>query len=305
MANAVAAGVSAQSCHNVLKPSPFLTPVILSAYAASRYKNVIGERVSQTFKSYKPSLVACNSSVSDYPILSISRSSQGSQKDHALSTGVPGSQVSSTSSPFIGGDQGVVSHTNLILPRHRISPTLPRAAARDVFGFRLPVITEKPEWWWRTLACIPYLIALQISDVGFYLQPFSEHYELFENLIYFVPGAISRLPSWFTLVYCYFAYIGIVKNKDWPHFFRFHLMMGMLLETSLQIVWYTCNFMPLIHYNGRFGMHFWAGVGFTFITVLLQCIRCALAGSYVQLPLISDAAFIHTLFNIGGYHRPF
>ncbi|KAJ0053741.1 hypothetical protein Pint_02169 [Pistacia integerrima] len=368
MANAVAAGVSAQSCHNVLKPSPFLAPVILSSYAASRYKNVIGERVSQTFKSYKPSLVACNSSVSDYPILSISRSSQGSQKDHALSTdgsevalnrshflcmlscsvpsmsrkvmlkdisrnccclyryilcvehqlllclnppdiprngGVPGSQVSSTSSPFIVGDQGVVSHTNLILPRRRISPTLPRAAARDVFGFRLPVITEKPEWWWRTLACIPYLIALQISDVGFYLQPFSEHYELFENLIYFVPGAITRLPSWFTLVYCYFAYIGIVKNKDWPHFFRFHLMMGMLLETSLQIVWYTCNFMPLIHYNGRFGMHFWAGVGFAFITVLLQCIRCALAGSYVQLPLISDAAFIHTLFNIGGYHRPF
>lgn len=220
-------------------------------------------------------------------------------------TGIRISQISSRHIPFLGRDQGVVSHTNLNLPRRRISPSPLRAAARDVFGFRLPVMTEKPEWWWRTLACIPYIIALQISDVGFYLHPFSEHYELFENLIYFVPGAITRLPSWFILVYCYIAYIGIVKNKDLPHFFRFHLMMGMLLETALQIVWYTCNFMPLIHYNGRFGMHFWAGVGFAFITVLLQCIRCAVAGSYVQLPLISDAAFIHTLFHIGGFHRPF
>lgn len=53
-----------------------------------RYKNVIGERVSQTLRSYKRSLVARNSIVSDYPILLNSRSSQGSPKDHLLSTGM-------------------------------------------------------------------------------------------------------------------------------------------------------------------------------------------------------------------------
>ncbi|XWS68583.1 hypothetical protein CRYUN_Cryun04dG0102900 [Craigia yunnanensis] len=44
------------------------------------------------------------------------------------------------------------------------------------------------------------------------------------------------------MIYCYFGYTGIVKNKDWPHFIRFHRMMGMLLETALHLIWYTGNF---------------------------------------------------------------
>ena len=129
-------------------------------------------------------------------------------------------------------------HRIPLLPRPRKS-IMPLQASKDnPFGYRIPKMIEKPEWWWRTLACIPYLIALQISDVGYYLQPFSQHYELFENLIFYVPGAITRLPSWFILMYCYLAYCWVVKNKDWPLFFRFHLMMGMLLETGLQICRY-------------------------------------------------------------------
>lgn len=204
------------------------------------------------------------------------------------------------------GDMEGLSDTIPWSPAQRRSITPPRAMHKnELFGFRYPVLAEKPEWWWRTLACVPYLIALQISDTGYFIQPFLEHYDVLGDLIYFVPGAITRLPVWFSMIYCYFAYIGIVKNKDVPHFFRFHLMMGMLLETGLQILWYTSNFFPLIHYNGMFGMHYWAGVGLAYIVILLQCVRCALAGGYAHLPLVSDAAYIHTLFNIGGYQRPF
>ncbi|KAJ4720431.1 protein TIC 20-IV, chloroplastic-like [Melia azedarach] len=303
MGPTVAARASTHNCRNLVNPSPFLPP---TAFAARRYKNAIQERCAKTYgRAYKPSVVACNSYVSDYPVLSSSSSARGSYEEHALSTGALPSQFSSMSRTFFGREQEMPLHTNLMLPRRHRSPMLPRAAAKDAFGFHLPVITVKPEWWWRTLACVPYLIALQISDVGFYLQPLSQQYELFENLVYFVPGAITRLPSWFTLMYCYIAFVCIVKNKDWPHYFRFHLMMGMLLETALQIVWYTCNFMPLIHYHGTFGMQFWAAIGFAYITVLLQCVRCALSGSYVQIPFVSNAAFIHTLFNIGSFHRPF
>uniref|UniRef100_A0A6N2L2Q0 Protein TIC 20 n=1 Tax=Salix viminalis TaxID=40686 RepID=A0A6N2L2Q0_SALVM len=124
-----------------------------------------------------------------------------------------------------------------------------------------------------------------MEDTGYFIQPFIEHYDVLGDLIYFVPGAITRLPVWFSMIYCYFAYIGIVKNKDVPHFFRFHLMMGMLLETGLQILWNTSNFFPLIHYNGMFAMHYWAGVGLAYIVILLQCIRCALAGGYAHLPM--------------------
>lgn len=255
-----------------------------------RYRNAIKERCARTSSTCRPLIVACNSNASDYPVLSSSRSYRGSYKLHSLST---------------GDKKEFLSPTSFNLHRRNGSALVPRAAARDAFDFRLPAITVKPEWWWRTLACVPYLIALQISDVGLYFYPLSEHYELFENLIYFVPGAISRLPIWFTMIYCFIAYAGIVKNKDLPHFFRFHMMMGMLMETTLQIFWYTCNFMPLIHYHGTFGMHFWAGIGFAYITVLLACVRSALAGSYIQIPLITEAACIHTLFNIGSFHRPF
>ncbi|KAJ6376394.1 hypothetical protein OIU76_025518 [Salix suchowensis] len=55
----------------------------------------------------------------------------------------------------------------------------------------------------------------------------------------------------------------------------------MLLETGLQLLWNTSNFFPLIHYNGMFGMHYWAGVGLAYIVILLQCIRCALADFFL------------------------
>lgn len=179
-----------------------------------------------------------------------------------------------------------------------------RAFKDDFFKIKLPKIAERPEWWWRTLACIPYLISLQISDVGFYVQPFLEKYDAIGDMIYFIPGAINRWPSWFFMLYCYLGYMFVVKNKDLPHYFRFHMMMGMLLETALQIIWCTSNFFPLIHFKGRLGMYYWMVIGFTYICLLLECIRCALAGVYAQIPFVTDAASIHTLFNLGGFSRP-
>lgn len=215
----------------------------------------------------------------------------------------PFSHLSAASTSLFRGQDGLLNGIPC-LPRQRRSLKPLKAYKDYFFSFRYPVLAEKPEWWWRTLACVPYLIALQISHTGFYLQPFLEHYEFLGDLIYFIPGAITRLPDWFTIFYFYCCF-AIVKNKDWPHFFRFHLIMSMLLETALQVVWYTSNFMPLIHFNGTFGMHYWAGVGFAYILILFQCVRCALAGGYAHIPIISDAAYIHTLFNMGGFQRPF
>ncbi|KAK4794651.1 hypothetical protein SAY86_012645 [Trapa natans] len=175
----------------------------------------------------------------------------------------------------------------------------PRAYMDFPYGIPFPEPKKKPEWWWRTLACIPYLMALQISDAGFYFQPLMESYEQFEFLSYYVPGAIRRLPSWFLMVYCFSLYLGVVRNKQWPHFFRYHVMMGLMLENALQIVWHVSNFMPLINFWGKLGMCYWATVGLAFITFLLVCIRCALAGKYVDIPFISSAAFLHTPYSKG------
>lgn len=194
-----------------------------------------------------------------------------------------------------------------LIPSYKFRRPLnpPRAAAyNDVFKFRYPVIKEKPDWFWRTVACVPYLIALQISDAGYFINRFVERYDVFEGLVYLVPG-INRLPPWFSMIYCYFSYVSIVKNTDWSHFTRFHLMMGMLLETGLQVVWYIGNFFPLIHYNGTFGTNVWAAVGLIYILTILRCVRSALAGEYADIPFLSEAAYIHTLFNVGSSKKRF
>ncbi|KAJ6293070.1 hypothetical protein OIU78_025113 [Salix suchowensis] len=249
---------TATTAQNLSKTSPLLAPAVVAAYAAYRYKiSGVNKLLSSS------SSVACESNLPEWPALSISRSSRfrfhqhlhcWSSKENTMSRLLP------AHSSMFGVMEGILD-TIPWPPAQRRSIKPPRAMHKnELFGFRYPVLAEKPEWWWRTLACVPYLIALQISDPGYFIQPFIEHYD--------VLGAITRLPVWFSMIYCYFAYIGIVKNKDVPHFFRFHLMMGMLVETGLQLLWNTSNFFPLIHYNGMFGMHYWAGVG--------TCLHCDL-----------------------------
>ncbi|KAI4334018.1 hypothetical protein L6164_018759 [Bauhinia variegata] len=173
------------------------------------------------------------------------------------------------------------------------------------FGFRVPSNAEKPEWWWRTLSCVPYLVALWVSNTGFFLSPLLENFKYFEDVVFYIPGAVTPLPAWFHMVYYYLALGLVVKNKEWPLLFRFNVMMGLLLETALQVVWYSANFFPIIHYNGTLGMYFWAGLTLAYILLMLKCIRCALLGTFVKIPLMSESAFIHSLFHIGGFQRPF
>ncbi|CAI0460887.1 unnamed protein product [Linum tenue] len=306
-ARSSAAAASSQASRYVLKSSSDLTPAVAAAVVGYRYKEAVGKgfrkitgRRTLNFLPDRSSIV-CQPNSAALPSLSLSQSPYGLNPIQHIITSKesPSMNISSTSTSLFKFQDGESSYNLPKLPRRAsIKP------AKAYKSFHSPVLAEKPEWWWRTLACVPYLIALQISAAGYYIQPLLEHYGCFENLIFFVPGAITRLPMWFTLLYCFFAYGGIVKNKECPHFFRFHLMMGLLLETSLQIVWFISNFFPLIHYKGRLGMYYWAGVGFAYILVLLQCVRCALAGGYAHVPFISENAYIHTQFNIGGLQRP-
>ncbi|KAM5580903.1 protein TIC 20-IV, chloroplastic [Rosa sericea] len=264
----------------------------------SRYKDVNLRRLT------KPNRVACNFTPKSLPIFSNSR--PPNQLLPVLPRGLPSLDLSAASSTVLRGNEAGRSQKTSILLRQRKSSTLVQAKKdNSSITIPFPKMTEKPEWWWRTLACLPYLASLQMSEVGFYIQPFAEHYQLFGDLIYFVPGAIKRLPQWFTMTYVMVAYFGVVKKKQWPHFFRYHVIMAMLLETMLQVVGQSSNFFPLIHFNGTFGIEYWAAVAFLYILILLECIRCALAGKYVKLPFFSTPALAHTLFTVEGRYRPF
>ncbi|GAU30997.1 hypothetical protein TSUD_105110 [Trifolium subterraneum] len=74
-------------------------------------------------------------------------------------------RLMAVSSPLSTDNHGLFS---LSVPKSRRSrsSTRPQAYIYHWSGFRIPANAEKPEWWWRTLSCIPYLIALQMSATG-------------------------------------------------------------------------------------------------------------------------------------------
>ncbi|CAI8592645.1 unnamed protein product [Vicia faba] len=166
------------------------------------------------------------------------------------SLGKSATRLTAVSSPLSTDKLG---HLSLSVPisRRGSCTTRPQAYIYHWSGFRIPANAEKPEWWWRTLSCIPYLIALQMSATGF------------------------------------------------------HVMAGMLLEIALQIIWVASNFLPLIHFKGTLGMYYWAGVALAYILISMHSIRCALLGTFSNIPVISESAFLHSLFSLGGFQRPF
>ncbi|KAJ4849193.1 hypothetical protein Tsubulata_037078 [Turnera subulata] len=279
------ASPSAASNH-LRNPVPFLAPVAVAAFTLNRYRDVLAEKYNKFVEAQRPSSI---SSHGPHQLL------------HAYSSKEkPFSKLFATSNSLFGERGGVLKGIPK-LPTRRSAFKPPKALRNEVFGFRYPVLEVKPEWFWRTLACIPYLFALQISDTASYMQPLMDKLDGFPNLAWFIPGAYTRVPQWFIIVYFCVVYFKLVRNRSVPHFLRFHLVMGLLLENLVQAFWVVSNMFPLIHYNGLLGPYYWAGVGVTYILILLHCIRHALAGSYVNVPVVSDAAYIHTIFNIGGY----
>lgn len=205
----------------------------------------------------------------------------------------PSSDLSASSAPLLHGEQGSLLHTIPKLSTRRRLSSSPRASKDVPYSYRYPPMTKKPKWWWRTLACVPYLMPLHetwmYAETAYHLHPFLED---FEFVTYPFLGAIGRLPSWFLLAYFFVAYLGIVRRKEWPHFFRFHVVMGMLLEIALQIMGTVSRWLPLSLYWGKVGMHFWTAVAFAYLFTVLECIRCSLAGMYADVPFVCDAAYI-------------
>lgn len=200
------------------------------------------------------------------------------------------------SASHLSGEHGSLSDNISILPyRHARKHTslVPRASKDVPSSFRFPPMTTKPKWYWRMFACLPYLMPLHetwmYAETAYNLHPFLED---FEFLTYPFLEAIGRLPSWFLMAYFFAAYLGVVRKKEWPHFFRFHVVMGMLLEIGLQVIGTISRWMPLAVYWGKVGMHFWTAVSFAYLFTVLESIRCALGGMYADIPFVCDAAYI-------------
>lgn len=201
--------------------------------------------------------------------------------------------MSAASSLLLSGGQNLLFRSIPVLPRLRKSSVAPRAMKDGSSGFRYPPMTKKPRWWWRTLSCISYLLPLHqvwmYAQTAYNLHPILELYEFYT---YPFLMAIGSLPKWSLIAYFIIAYLTVVRRKEWPHFFRFHVAMGMLLEIALQVTGIVSRWMPLSVYWGKLGMHFWTAASFVFFFTVLECIRCALVGMYADIPFVCDAAYI-------------
>ncbi|KAC9553680.1 hypothetical protein E3N88_45645 [Mikania micrantha] len=83
----------------------------------------------------------------------------------------------------------------------------------------------------------------------------------------------------------------VVRRKEWPHFFRFHVVTGMLLEIALQVTGTVWRWLPGAWYWGKAGMHFWTAFAFAFLFTVWSAFG-VVVGMYADVPFVSDAAYI-------------
>ncbi|KAK3127432.1 hypothetical protein QOZ80_7AG0573210 [Eleusine coracana subsp. coracana] len=180
--------------------------------------------------------------------------------------------------------------------QHRRSEVVCQASSLASFSY--PELTSKPRWWWRTLACVPYLLPLHnmwsyadaIYQLHTYLQGFT--------LLYTFIDTMTLLPGWLFLVIFMTVYFFVVRRKWSPHFLRFHVILAILLDTGSQAVATMCTWVPSIVYQGNPMQYFWMTMAFIQIFTVLECMRCALNGMYPNVPFISHTAFIHSDLNL-------
>jgi uncharacterized membrane protein len=170
--------------------------------------------------------------------------------------------------------------------------------ASSLASFSYPELTSKPRWWWRTVACVPYLLPLHnmwsYADVIYQLHTYLQGF----SLVYTFIDTMTLFPGWLLLVIFMTVYFFVVRRKWSPHFLRFHVILAILLDTGSQAVATMCTWMPSIVYQGKPMQYFWMAIAFIQIFTVLECMRCALAGMYPNVPFISHTAFIHSDLNL-------
>lgn len=199
-----------------------------------------------------------------------------------------------TSSPRENSVRGIPSLSR----QHNQHPRSVSCQASSLASFSYPELTSKPRWWWRTLACVPYLLPLHnmwsYADVIYQLHTYLQGF----SLLYTFIDTMTLCPGWLFLVIFMTVYFFVVRRKWSPHFLRFHVILAILLDTGSQAVATMCTWMPSIVYQGKPMQYLWMSIAFIQIFTVLECLRCALCGMYPNVPFISHTAFIHSDLNL-------
>uniref|UniRef100_A0A0D3F7L1 Protein TIC 20 n=1 Tax=Oryza barthii TaxID=65489 RepID=A0A0D3F7L1_9ORYZ len=181
-----------------------------------------------------------------------------------------------------------------LLSIDKLRPRTQVGCRASLSSFSFPELETKPRWWWRTLACVPYLLPLHnmwsFADAVYQLHPYLQQFGLFYAFI----DTMALVPGWLFLMIFMTVYFFVVRRKWLPHFLRYHVILAILLDTGSQALATMCNWNPSIVYQGKPMVFFWMTIAFIQISTVLECMRCALAGMYPSVPFVSQTAFIHS-----------
>ncbi|XP_015688932.1 protein TIC 20-I, chloroplastic-like isoform X3 [Oryza brachyantha] len=185
-----------------------------------------------------------------------------------------------------------------LLSVKKLRPGTQVGCQASLSSFSYPELESKPRWWWRTLACVPYLLPLHnmwsFADAVYQLHPYLQQFSLFYAFI----DTMALVPGWLFLMIFMTIYFFVVRGKWSPHFLRFHIILAILLDTGSQALATMCNWNPSIVFQGKPMVFFWMTIAFIQISTVLECMRCALAGMYPNVPFVSHTAFIHSDLNL-------
>ncbi|KAL9256939.1 TIC 20-I, chloroplastic-like protein, partial [Drosera capensis] len=200
-------------------------------------------------------------------------------------------------------------------PAHHRIPRTKLSLSVSVAG--VSTNDQEPEWYWRFLAALPYLMPIhetwQHAETAYHLVPFLKRFELLTMPFY---RALSRFPVWIFFVYSICAYIFVVRKTMLPHFMRFHVMMGMLVSITTHIFGEMWKSLPISLYWGKAGAHFWTAVAFGHLLTCLACLGCTLNGKYADVPGLADchgvrfsqpvrhSNYSHPLFELNRIRSP-
>lgn len=191
-----------------------------------------------------------------------------------------------------------VKNIKPLLSSPKLKPRTKVGCQASLSSFSYPELSSKPKWWWRTLACVPYLLPLHNmwghADAIYQLHPYLQRF----SLPYAFIDTMALLPGWLFLAIFMTIYFFVVRRKWSPHFLRFHIILAILLDTGSQALATACNWNPSIAFQGKQMAHFWMAMAFIQIFTVAECVRCALSGVYANVPFISHAALIHSDLNL-------
>ncbi|CAL4886719.1 unnamed protein product [Urochloa decumbens] len=185
-----------------------------------------------------------------------------------------------------------------LLSAPKLRPRTQVGCQASLSSFSYPELSSKPKWWWRSLACVPYLLPLHTmwghADAIYQLHPYLQRF----SLLYAFIDTMALLPGWLLLVIFMTVYFLVVRRKWSPHFLRFHVILAILLDTGSQALGTAINWSPSIVFQGKPMAYFWMTVAFIQIFTVVECMRCALSGVYPNVPFISHTASIHSDLNL-------